>query len=125
MPMLNVEIANRFEEIADVLDVQSANAFRVRAYRNAARVLRAYGDEMSDLVARGVDLKKLPSIGHDLALCRGWLERKDVVNTRPLSELRKLLKATTKSGPRCRLSGSLSGLRRSLRRAGAALPWLS
>ncbi|HXZ68060.1 MAG TPA: helix-hairpin-helix domain-containing protein, partial [Alphaproteobacteria bacterium] len=68
MPMLNVEIADRFDEIADILDIQGANPFRVRAYRNAARVLRSYGDEMSDLIARGAKLDEVPSIGHDLAL---------------------------------------------------------
>lgn len=29
-----------FDEIADLLDIQGANAFRVRAYRNAARTVQ-------------------------------------------------------------------------------------
>jgi len=67
MPLRNVEIADLFDEIADVLDIEGANPFRVRAYRNAARVLRAYGTEMAELVEKGADLDKVPSIGADLA----------------------------------------------------------
>lgn len=67
MPLRNVDIADLFDEIADVLDIEGENPFRIRAYRNAARVLRAYGTEMADLVAKGADLQKVPSIGADLA----------------------------------------------------------
>ncbi|MFZ1991287.1 MAG: helix-hairpin-helix domain-containing protein, partial [Alphaproteobacteria bacterium] len=88
MPMLNVEIADRFDEIADVLDVQGANPFRIRAYRNAARVLRSYGDEMSDLIARGAKLDEVPSIGHDLAL-----RIQELVTTGKSAELDKIKKA--------------------------------
>ena len=41
--MLNHEIAAVFEEIADLLEFQGANAFRVRAYRNAARTISRSG----------------------------------------------------------------------------------
>jgi DNA polymerase (family 10) len=64
----NVEIADLFDEVADVLDVRGDNPFRIRAYRNAARNLRSYGTEAAELVARGEDLRKIPSIGADLAL---------------------------------------------------------
>lgn len=63
----NAEIADLFDETADVLDIQGANPFRVRAYRNAARMLRSYGMEMAVLVAQGADLTQLPAIGADLA----------------------------------------------------------
>ncbi len=66
--MPNVEIAALFEEIGNALEIQNANSFRVRAYRNAARMLRAFGTEMADLLARGEDLRKLPAIGEDLAV---------------------------------------------------------
>lgn len=33
----NAEVAAAFDEIADLLEVQGANVFRIRAYRNAAR----------------------------------------------------------------------------------------
>ena len=37
MPVYNADIAAVFDEIADLLEIESANPFRVRAYRNAAR----------------------------------------------------------------------------------------
>ncbi len=37
MPVVNATIAAIFEEIADLLDIQGANPFRIRAYRNASR----------------------------------------------------------------------------------------
>ena len=37
MPVRNAEIAAIFDEITDLLEIESANPFRVRAYRNAAR----------------------------------------------------------------------------------------
>jgi DNA polymerase (family 10) len=65
MSILNVEIADRFDEIADALDLQGANPFRIRAYRNAARVLRGYAEEMAELLKRGANLTAIPSIGHE------------------------------------------------------------
>jgi DNA polymerase (family 10) len=63
----NIEIAQKFEAIADMLALQSANPFRVRAYLNAARTLRGHGVEMIDLLARGEDLAELEGIAEDLA----------------------------------------------------------
>ncbi|MBB3060909.1 DNA polymerase/3'-5' exonuclease PolX [Microbulbifer rhizosphaerae] len=67
MPMHNSEIADSFERLADLLEIESANPFRVRAYRNAARTVRGYPRGMSDLLEDGEDLSELPDIGKDLA----------------------------------------------------------
>ena len=67
MPVHNADIANIFEEIADLLEIENANPFRVRAYRNAARQLQGMGVAASDMVAGGEDLTELPGIGDDLA----------------------------------------------------------
>jgi len=67
MAIHNEQIADAFEEIADLLEIEGANPFRVRAYRNAARSLRGLGHELSELVAKGEDLTELPGIGKDLA----------------------------------------------------------
>lgn len=67
MPVHNEEIAQIFEEMADLLEIEDANPFRVRAYRNAARMIRGMGRELRDMVARGEDLTKLATIGKDLA----------------------------------------------------------
>ncbi len=63
----NAEIAELFNRYADLLEIQDANPFRVRAYRNAARVVAGSSRGMSELVAEGRDLDELPGIGKDLA----------------------------------------------------------
>ena len=67
MPIVNADVAAVFTEIADLLEVQGANAFRVRAYRNAARMLSELGRSVKTLVEQGEDLDALPGIGPDLA----------------------------------------------------------
>lgn len=67
MAVDNAEIAELFNRYADLLEIQDANPFRVRAYRNAARVVGASSRGMADLVAEGRDLDELPGIGKDLA----------------------------------------------------------
>jgi len=63
----NDEIAAVFEEIADLLDIEEANPFRIRAYRNAARVVRGLQRPIGEMLAAGEDLTELPGIGSDLA----------------------------------------------------------
>jgi DNA polymerase (family 10) len=63
----NADVAAAFEEIADLLDIEGANPFRVRAYRNAARVVSGLPNEAAVMLARGDDLAELPGIGKDLA----------------------------------------------------------
>ncbi|HEY0635227.1 MAG TPA: DNA polymerase/3'-5' exonuclease PolX [Gammaproteobacteria bacterium] len=67
MPVHNEEIALIFDEIADLLEIEEANPFRVRAYRNASRTIRGLGRELKQMVDSGEDLTKLPGIGKDLA----------------------------------------------------------
>ncbi|MCA9007025.1 MAG: DNA polymerase/3'-5' exonuclease PolX, partial [Planctomycetaceae bacterium] len=66
--MQNSEIARQFEELADLLEIQGANPFRLRAYRNAARTISGLPDSIQDLVESDPqDLQELPGIGKDLA----------------------------------------------------------
>jgi len=67
MPVHNADIAVLFEEIADRLEIQGANPFRIRAYRNAARTLGELPQEARALLEKGEDLTRLPGIGADLA----------------------------------------------------------
>jgi DNA polymerase (family 10) len=67
MPVHNADITAVFTEIADLLEIQGANTFRIRAYRNAARILGDLPQEARLLVERGDDLTRLPGIGSDLA----------------------------------------------------------
>jgi DNA polymerase (family 10) len=67
MPIYNADIADIFDEIADYLEIDGENPFRVRAYRNAARTVRGMGPELKELVAQDEDLTRLPGIGKELA----------------------------------------------------------
>src|SRR5215831_689763 len=65
--MQNPDIARLFDEVADLLEIQSQNPFRVRAYRNAARIVRDYPRPLLEEVRQGKDLTDIPGIGEDLA----------------------------------------------------------
>jgi DNA polymerase (family 10) len=67
MPVHNATIEAIFDEIADLLDIQGANPFRVRAYRNAARTIGDLGTDITTLMAQGTALTEIPGIGADLA----------------------------------------------------------
>lgn len=66
--MRNAEIARVLDEYADLLEIDGANSFRVRAYRNAARTLTSHAGSIAGLAGAGVTaLTALPGIGEDLA----------------------------------------------------------
>ena len=66
--MENIQIAKTFEEVADLLEIQGANPFRVRAYRNAARTIGTLGTPVETILKHdGHSLEELPGIGADLA----------------------------------------------------------
>ncbi len=67
MPIHNADIAAIFEQIAELLEIEEANPFRVRAYRNAARTLEGLGHDVRTLLKRREHLEDLPGIGKDLA----------------------------------------------------------
>lgn len=67
MPVLNSEIVTSLEKLADLLELEGANPFRVRAYRNAARVVEQLPTSVAAMVISGEKLSELPGIGEDLA----------------------------------------------------------
>ena len=67
MPVHNVEIAQTLNKLADLLEIEGANAFRVRAYRNAARLVESLPRSVAAMVAANEDLSELPGIGEALA----------------------------------------------------------
>lgn len=67
MIVSNAEIARMLEELAELLEISGENPFRVRAYRNAARTVEGHAKPMSELVAEGADLVRLPGIGEAIA----------------------------------------------------------
>ncbi|HWA81458.1 MAG TPA: DNA polymerase/3'-5' exonuclease PolX [Acetobacteraceae bacterium] len=67
MPVTNAEIAAELEKLADLLEIEGANNFRVRAYRQAARLVGSLGRNVAEMVAAGETLEGQPGIGADLA----------------------------------------------------------
>ncbi|MEX0675959.1 MAG: helix-hairpin-helix domain-containing protein, partial [Pirellulales bacterium] len=66
--MNNVRIAEVFDLVADLLEFQDANPFRVRAYRNGARTIRDYPEQMQAILNdEDRKLTDIPGIGKDLA----------------------------------------------------------
>jgi DNA polymerase (family X) len=66
--MENAEVARLFREVADLLEIQDANPFRVRAYRTAARTVEELPEPIDALAQQGIErLDALPGIGEDLA----------------------------------------------------------
>ena len=62
----NADIAAVFNEIADILEIEGANPYRVRAYRNGARTVETFGGDVAGILQSGRELQKLPGIGADL-----------------------------------------------------------
>lgn len=55
-PRINVSVAGRLDEVAQLLEDQGANIFRIGAYRRAAAMLRGLDRPIDELVKReGVD----------------------------------------------------------------------
>ncbi|MHC4400008.1 MAG: DNA polymerase/3'-5' exonuclease PolX [Planctomycetota bacterium] len=66
--MSNAEIAVVFDQIADLLEFQGANPFRVRAYRNGARAIKDLPESVEDMLNDpDRKLTDVPGIGKDLA----------------------------------------------------------
>ncbi|MEA2078279.1 MAG: helix-hairpin-helix domain-containing protein, partial [Pseudomonadota bacterium] len=91
MPVHNEDIASVFDEIADLLEIEGDNPFRIRAYRNGARTLRELGRDIGTLIERGEDITRLAGIGKNLAA--KIHEILDTGHCRALDKLRKQLPA--------------------------------
>lgn len=63
----NEKIAERLEHLAMLLEIQGANAFRLKAYRNGAEVLRGSTRSVAESLSLGEDLTKWPGIGGGVA----------------------------------------------------------
>ena len=85
--LTNAEIAKMFSQTADLLEIKGENPFKVRAYRNAARIIENSSKDFNKLVKEGFDLTRLPGIGNDLSTYI-----KEIVTTGKFSKLEKLKK---------------------------------
>jgi DNA polymerase (family X) len=64
--MRNLEIAFIFNQIGDLLEIQGANPFRIRAYRRAATSIEGLADNIETVALTGT-LRNISGIGEDLA----------------------------------------------------------
>jgi len=85
MPVHNADIADLFNQVADLLEILGENLFRIRAYRNAARTVGGLSQSVAAMVEEGKDLTELSGIGKDLA---GKIQ--EIVKTGTLSQLQEL-----------------------------------
>ncbi len=85
MTIPNTEIRDMFDQVADLLELKGENPFRVRAYREAARVISGFSEQVEKLVKGGGDLTAYRGIGKDLA---GKIQ--EIVETGSLKQLEEL-----------------------------------
>lgn len=66
--MTNTVIADIFQNIADLLELQDADRFRVVSYQRASRTIRSYGKELSELYHEDpTKILAIPGIGKTLS----------------------------------------------------------
>jgi DNA polymerase (family 10) len=92
MAVHNADIAAAFNRLADLLEIEDANPFRVRAYRRAAMTILDLPQSVSAMIAAGEDLTELPGIGEDLAD-----KIEEIVRTGQLKMLRQVEARTPSS----------------------------
>ncbi|TVP88352.1 MAG: DNA polymerase/3'-5' exonuclease PolX [Thioalkalivibrio sp.] len=101
MPIHNKQVAEQFNRLADLLEIQGENPFRVRAYRNAAQTVESLPRDAQEMLEDGEDLSELPGIGDDLA---GKIE--EIVKNGELALLKETEEETTAElGEMMKLSG--------------------
>lgn len=77
--MTNAEVAHIFNEVAVLLEIKGADAFRANAYRKVARTIRDLGRDINEVAARG-ELTSLDGVG------RGSAEKiKELIQTGKLA----------------------------------------
>ena len=85
--MNNSQIATEFERLADLLEFQGANPFRIRAYRGGARVIRDSAEDIAVLARQDPGrLRQLDGIGKAVAE-----KCVDLVTTGEIPQLAELL----------------------------------
>ena len=64
--MRNKEVAEVFRQIAEILEIQGENPFRIRAYLKAAQNIESLSRDIADLAEKD-ELEEIPGVGEDLA----------------------------------------------------------
>jgi DNA polymerase (family 10) len=64
----NKSIATVLYETADLLEIDAADSFRIRSYRNAAQAIENLGEQLKDLIADPKKVLAIPGIGKGMLL---------------------------------------------------------
>ena len=86
----NAEIADRLSTLAQLLSLEKANPYKIRAYRRAASTIRSLGDSVDELVRSNGDLKIYAGIGEAIS---GAV--REIVLTGTFASLEKLRSAAS------------------------------
>jgi hypothetical protein len=119
MPVSNAEIAAIFTLVADLLEIQGENPFRVRAYRTAARTVPDLPRSAAQMVGEGAELSELPGIGKDLAakirqaVERGTVDLLEELQRKMPGELGRLLEVSGLGPKRVQVLWKQLGITRS------------
>ncbi|MEE4215096.1 MAG: helix-hairpin-helix domain-containing protein, partial [Bacteroidales bacterium] len=92
MPLNNKNIAEKLEEIAGLLEIKGENRFRVRSYRDAARVISGMSEDIGAMADDEGKLQDIPGIGESIAE-----KIKEIIKTGKLKQLEKLKKKIPES----------------------------
>ncbi len=87
MPVHNKEIAAILNEVADLLDIQGENEFRIRSYRNAARTISESSKNLREIAGNKKEIQEMPGIGKSMV---GKIQ--EIAGTGKLKQLEKLRK---------------------------------
>ncbi len=66
--MDNKAIANILYETADLLEIDAADSFRIRSYRNAAQAIENLSEQIKDLISEPKKVLAIPGIGKGMLL---------------------------------------------------------
>ncbi len=88
VPFSNDDVANMFEQVADLLAAQDDDFYRIRAYRRGAEAVRSQPQPVTQIFEQEgtAGLEKLPHIGRKLAL-----SIEEIARTGELTLLERLL----------------------------------
>jgi len=65
--MENLDVSRTLTELADLLEIQGASPFRIRAYRNAVNTINSLSRSLQAMLGAGEDLTELPGVGDSVA----------------------------------------------------------
>src|SRR5258705_12605811 len=82
----NSEIADRLSTLAQLLSMEKANPYKIKAYRRAANTIRGLGESVDELARSSADLTAYSGIGEAIS---GAI--REIVLTGTLASLEKLL----------------------------------